>query len=110
VLYKPIDPELCSLHAASSCHRTAAETPPCRLRACLLYLDASSPCTAAGPGSPPTGAPRPDDPIIATSRWGRLAHQPPHCSPMGISWGSSPQGSPLIAQSTPVDDGERKFD
>jgi hypothetical protein len=33
VLYKPIDPELCSLHAASSCHRTAAETPPCRLRA-----------------------------------------------------------------------------
>jgi hypothetical protein len=55
-LHKPIDPELCSLHAASSFHRTAAETPPCRLRACLLYLDASSPCTAAGPGSPSTGA------------------------------------------------------
>ena len=32
-LDKPIDPELCSLHAASSPHRTAAETSPCRLRA-----------------------------------------------------------------------------
>jgi hypothetical protein len=50
---------------------------------------------AAGPGSPSTGAARPDDPIIVTSRWGRPAHQPPHCSPMGISWGSIPQGSPL---------------
>jgi hypothetical protein len=45
--------------------------------------------------------PRPDDPIIATSRWGRLAHQPPHCSPMGISWGSSPQGSPLTSTNHP---------
>jgi hypothetical protein len=52
-------------------------------------------CTAAGPCSLPTGVPRPDDPIIATSRWGRPAHRPPLCSPMGISWGSSPQGSPL---------------
>ena len=49
--------------------------------------------------SRPTGAPRLDDPIIATSRWGRPAHWPPHCSPMGISWGSIPQGSPLTNHS-----------
>ena len=94
-LHKPIDPELCSLHAASSPHRTAAETRSLPASCLIALLGRIVTCTAAGPGSPPTGAPRPDNPIIATSRWGRLVHQPPHCSPMGISWGSSPQGSPL---------------
>jgi hypothetical protein len=95
VLDKPIDPELCSLHAASSSHRTAAEIFSLQASCLFALLGRIVTCTAAGPGSPPTGVPRPDDPIVATSRWGRLAYQSPHCSPMGISWGSSPQGSPL---------------
>jgi hypothetical protein len=56
-------------------------------------LDASSPSRLAPDRS--SSAARPDDPIIATSRWGRPVHRPPHYSPMGISWGSTPQGSPL---------------
>ena len=93
VLDKLIDPELCSLHAASSSHRTAAEILSLPASCLFALLGRIVTCTAAGPGSPPTGVARPDDPIIATSRWGRLVYQPPHCSPMGISWGSSPQGT-----------------
>ena len=76
-------------------HRTAAETLSLPASCLIALLGRIVTSMAAGPGSSSTGAARPDDPIIATSRWGRPAHQPPHCSPMGISWGSIPQGSPL---------------
>jgi hypothetical protein len=67
-------------------HRTTAEDP---LPAGFLEyaIGRLVTHTAAGPGSHSTGAPRPDDPTIATSRWGRPAFRPPHCSPMGIPWG-----------------------
>ena len=94
VLNKPIDPELCSLHAASSLIEPQLRPLPAGFvldcstwthrhlhgRRTRLAIDRC--CSAR----------RPDH---RDSRWGRPAHQPPHCSPMGISWGSIPQGSPL---------------
>ncbi len=93
-LDKPIDPELCSLHAASSLIEPQLRPLPAGFvldcstwthrhlhgRRTRLAIDRC--CSAR----------RPDH---RDSRWGRPAHQPPHCSPMGISWGSIPQGSPL---------------
>jgi len=109
-LHKPIDPELCSLHAASSPQRTAAETLSLPASCLFALLGRIVTCTAAGPGSPPTGAPRPDDPIIATSRWGRLVYQPPTALRWGYHGVQVPRAVHPQAQTTPVDGGERKFD
>jgi hypothetical protein len=103
----PSNWELGSLHAASSSHRTAAETLSLLASCLIAQLGRLVTCTAAGPGSLPTGVPRPDDPIIATSRWGRPAHRPPHCSPMGIYGVQVPRA--VHSQTTLVGGGERKF-
>jgi hypothetical protein len=106
-LDKPIDPELCSLHAASSLIEPQLRPLPAGF--CLIaLLGRIVTCMAAGPGSLSTGAARPDDPIIATAGGAGLLIS----HPTALRWGYHGVQFPraVHSQTTPVGGGERKFD